>query len=415
MLRALAPVGALLLSASFLLMGNGLQTTLTPVRADVDGFSRLALGLIGGAYYAGFALGCFAGPSIVRRAGHIRTFAAMVAIASSATLLQALFVHAAAWIPFRIATGMCISILLMVIESWINEKATNETRGQVFSAYTIINLTVLTIGQMMLTLDDVRSFTLFALASILVSLAAVPLTMTTSEQPHAPNLVRIRLGRLYRMSPVGVAGAFCVGMANGAFWTLGPVYVQGVGGDATAAAIFMSVGAIAGAVGTWPLGRASDKVDRRKIILLAAFGAACAGIAVWILGEVSPAARLACVFLFGAFAIPGYALVGAHMNDMVEGDGFVEAAGALLLTWSLGAVVGPILASQAMSAVGPGALFAYTATVHVVLILFTVIRMRARAAAPDEQRGDFMEATVHTITVAQVDAIETPEESADEP
>lgn len=403
MLRSIAPVAALLLSAAFLLMGNGLQNTLTPVRGSLDGFSSLALGLLGGGYYAGFALGCLGGPTIVRRAGHIRAFAAMVAVASAAALLQAMFVNEFAWILFRAATGVCMAVLFMVIESWLGEKSTNETRGRIFSVYIVINLSVVSIGQLLLTLDDATSFVLFALASILVSLAAVPLAMTTSEQPHAPQVVQIRLTRLYRISPVGMMGAFAVGLANGAFWMLGPVYAQSSGGGATATATFMAIGAIAGALGQWPLGYASDRMDRRRVVVCACIGACVAGIAMFAFGGVSPTARLVCVAAFCAFAIPVYSLVAAHLNDTVEGDGFVEAAGALLLTFSLGAVAGPIVGSAAMSVLGPAGLFAYTAVIHLLLIAFTVFRMRTRAVDPSAERGDFVEASVHAITVAPVE------------
>lgn len=410
MIRALAPVAALLLSAAFLLMGNGLQSTLAPLRANVEAFSPIALGLLGAGYYAGFALGCVAGPMLVRRAGHIRAFAAMVAIASSAALAHPLFLDEWVWTGLRVITGFCLATLFMVIESWLNEKATNETRGLVFSTYIVINLSVVTVGQLMVTLDDVRAFSLFTLASILVSLAAVPLAMTRSAQPDPPEAVRLRLLRLYRLSPVGVVGVFAVGLSNGAFWSLGPVFAQGQGDGATAAAIFMSIGAIAGAVGQWPLGRASDKTDRRYVIAFTALGAAAAGIAMWALDTGETHVRLACVWAFGMFALPMYAVTAAHMNDKIEDGGFVEAAGGLLLTFSAGAIIGPIAASAAMSTLGENSLFLFTAAVHVCLIAFTLARIRMTPRPDADERGDFAEAAVQAQTVAPLE--ETPEEPA---
>lgn len=411
MLRAIAPVAALLLSVAFLLMGNGLQNTLTPVRANMDGFSSLAIGLLGGGYYLGFAAGCLTGPYFVKRAGHIRTFAAMGAVASCVSLLQAMFIDEYAWVTFRIATGVCFAVLYMVVESWLNEKATNETRGRVFSAYIVVNLTVVTIGQLMLTLDDATSFALFALASILVSLAAVPLTMTTSEQPRAPSVVRLRLLKLYRASPVGVVGAFAVGLSNGAFWMLGPVFALSGQAEAgaSAAAFFMATGAVAGAIGQWPLGLASDRMDRRRVIIFACGCAAVAGVAMWRFGDGAMETRLICAAAFGAFAIPVYALCAAHMNDMVDADSFVEAASGLLLTFSLGAVAGPVLASVVMGAIGPSGLFAFTALVHLSLILFTLVRMRARGPASATERGEFAEAAAQAGTVAPIAAAQSDE------
>ena len=177
---------------------------------------------------------------MVRRAGHIRTFTAMVAIASTAVLAHALVVSPLLWWLLRVATGLCLAVLYLVIESWLNEMASNENRGLVFSIYTVINLTVVTIGQMMLVLDEPTAFSLFAVSSILLSLAAVPVAMTTAPVPGPVASVDIRFLRLYRISPVGMVTCLAVGLANGSFWGMAPVYAQGDGGDSSSVAIFSS-------------------------------------------------------------------------------------------------------------------------------------------------------------------------------
>ena len=278
MFSALTPVAALLLSVAFLLMGSGLQNTLTPIRAEIEGFEAMALGALGAAYYFGFVIGCVVAPVKVKRAGHIRSFVAMVSIGSSVALIHPIIIDPWVWIVLRLFTGFCLAGLFMIIESWLNEKASNESRGVIFSTYLGINLSVITVGQLLITADDPRSFSLFALASILVSLAAVPLALTRSQEPAPPNIVKLRILRLYKMSPVGLVGSFSVGLSNGAFWTLGPVYGAVSGGGAEGAAIFMAVGAIAGAAGQWPLGRLSDRMDRRIIIMAACLLAAVADL-----------------------------------------------------------------------------------------------------------------------------------------
>ena len=170
----------------------------------------------------------------------------------------------------------------------------------------------------------------------------------------------------------------------------------------------MATAAISGAIGQWPLGRASDKMDRRRVIVFACAAGAVASVLMWRLGD-DAAARLACTIGFGLFAIPIYALAAAHMNDMVESDGFVEAASGLLLTFSVGAMIGPVIASSAMDAFGPSTLFAYTAVVHLALISFTLYRIRVRVAATEEERGVFAEAILQAQTVAQVEPFETEE------
>ncbi len=406
MFSALAPVAALLLSVAFLLMGSGLQNTLVPVRAEIEGFQALVLGGLGAAYYFGFMIGCIAAPLIVQRAGHIRSFVAMVSIGSSVALVHPIFVEPWTWIGLRIITGFCLAGLFMIIESWLNEQATNESRGVIFSTYLGINLSVITIGQLLITIDDPEAFSLFALASILVSLAAVPLSLTRSQEPVAPNRVKLRILRLYRMSPVGLVGSFSVGLSNGAFWTLGPVFAAVSGDGAESAAVFMAVGALAGAAGQWPIGRLSDRMDRRIIIMIACLLAAIADLLMAIFGSDDPTFRLICVAGFGVFALPIYALAAAHMNDMVTDSGFVEAAGGLLLTFSIGAVLGPLAASAAISVMGPAGLFSVIAAVHLSMTVFVASRMRIRRAKPNDERGDFTEAALAAQTVAAVEELE---------
>ena len=405
MLKTLAPVAALLLSVAFLLLGNGLQGTLLPVRAQLEDFSSVEIGILGSSYFVGFALGCLLTPYAIRRVGHIRAFTAMVSIASTVSLAHALILIPEVWWVFRALTGFCIAGLYMVIESWLMEKSSNETRGFVFSVYTIINLTVVTAGQMLTAVDDPFNFPLFALTSILVSLAAVPVALSKSPAPEPPTTVRIRPLHLFRISPVGLVGSVAVGLVNGAFWSLGPVFAQREDGNVTAVAIFMSLVVISGAVGQWPLGRASDKFDRRLVLVFAAAGAAAAGFGLNLasLYFSSDTAILAMAAAFGLFSFPLYSICAAHANDHVEADGFVEAASGLLLAFSLGAAVGPLIASSMMSAGGVNKLFMFTAVVHLLLIMFALSRMMISERPSEEDRGTFAEAATMAQTVATID------------
>lgn len=405
MTKAFAPITALLLSVALLLMGNGLQGTLLPVRANIEAFSATAIGILGSAYFLGFAGGCLYGPRLIRRAGHIRAFAALVAIASCVVLVHSLFLNATLWWVLRAMTGFCFAVLYMIIESWLNEKSTNETRGFVFSLYAIITLTVITIGQLMLGLDRPEDFPLFLLASILVSLAAVPIALTKAEAPAPVLSVQIRLRHLYELSPVGVIGCLAVGLANGSFWSLAPVFAQEKGANAWGVAVFMSVTVIAGALCQWPLGRLSDKMDRRRVIIGAACGAATASLIFVIWSPPWGQALLALAFLFGLFALPLYGLCVAHMNDYVEPNGYVEAASGLLLVFALGAVIGPVIASSLITYLGPDALFGTTAAVQLCLAGFALHRMRQRPPAPEEEHVAFAESFTLAQTVSTVDPL----------
>ena len=412
MTKIIAPISALLLSVALLLSGNGLQGTLLPVRAGLESFSTPDIGVLGSAYYIGFALGCLYGSRILARAGHIRTFTAMASIASAIALAHALVVLPWFWWFARAITGVCFAVLFMVIESWLNERATKETRGTVLSVYLIINLTVITAGQLMITLYDPAEWPLFALASILVSLAAVPVALTASPAPANVEATNVRVWRLYRISPEGFMGCIAVGLANGSFWSLGPSFAQQTGLDIAGVAVFMSATVIAGAVGQWPIGRASDRFDRRVVIALSCVFAAAAGAALASGLLVATTQILIAGCLFGFFAFPVYAMAVAHTNDHVSEGGFVEVSGGLLLLFAAGAVAGPLIASLTMSLIGPGGLYVFTAVVHTGMAGFSLYRMHRREAVPLEERTTFRHGLEAASTLSN--AFEEAETPADE-
>jgi len=419
--RQIGSVAALLLSVAILLTGNGLQGTLLPLRAQIENFSTVDIGVLGSAYFLGFAAGCLLGPALVRPVGHIRAFTALVSIASTTAIAHVLLTDTIVWWLLRAITGFCFAALYMIIESWLNERATNENRGAIFSIYTIINLTVLTAGQMMITLDNPASFVLFALASILVSLAAVPVAMTTAPAPAPIATVRIRIRHLYRISPVGFVGGLIVGLANGSLWALGPLYAHEIGLNTTGIAIFMSAAVLAGAVGQWPFGYVSDRRDRRLVIIVSGIGAVAAAIALAVLPHEQTIVVLALAAVYGCFAMPIYSLSAAHMNDFVEPGGFVEAASGLLLVYAGGAVAGPMIASALMRGVGPKGLFIFTSASHALLVCFAIYRMTRRARAPEEDRAKFVDSLRVVQVVAAVDPLaetaetKRAEETASEP
>ncbi len=412
LIAALAPVSALLASVGILLMGNGLQSMLVPLRANMEAFQPLELGLLGTAYFIGFTLGCLQGPLVVRRAGHIRAFAAMTSVASAVPLLHAINVEPVAWWLLRGITGFCFAVLYIIIESWLNARSDNATRGTVFSVYTIVNLTVITAGQMMIGLADPGAFTLFAAASILVSLAALPIVFTISASPAPAQYVRPRILRLYAASPVGVTGCFAVGLANGAFWALGPVFAQNRGLEPSHAGFFMSAVVLGGALAQWPLGRLSDRVDRRLVMIVASLISAAAGAAMMLMPNHDTASLILAGALFGMGAFPLYVLAVAHANDHVEPGLYVETSSGLLLIYGLGAAAGPLLASLLGEASTTPTLFIFTAVVHVLFAGYVAWRMTQRRQPAREERVEFIDAVIAAQTVSAVEPVSLPSPSA---
>jgi MFS family permease len=403
MIRTLSSVAPLLLGVAILLTGQGLQGTLLPVRANLEGFSTLSIGLMGGAYFFGFTLGCLRGSALLRRVGHIRVFAAMTAIASAVPLLHALWVHTWVWWFLRFATGYCFAVLYVVIESWLNEQSTNETRGAVFSAYTLITLTVLAVGQQMLLLYPPTQMNLFAIASAIVSLAAIPVVLSVAPSPEREeHRVRLDLRRLFRISPAGSLGCLASGLANGSFWALAPVFVAGYSSDVSLAAWFMTSTVLGGALGQWPLGLWSDRVDRRWVIAFAATIGLLVGMSTWIFFQgLSPGGLIGMGAAWGAVAFPLYAVSVAHTNDQARPGEYVMISSGLLLMYGIGAIAGPFLASLAMQVGGGGGLFLYTAGVHALLLSYIAVRFVKRTPKREEHRK-FVDALAATQTASQI-------------
>lgn len=405
-MRAILPtIAALLLSVAILVTGNGLQWTLIPVRASILDFDSIEIGLLGSSYYLGFALGCILGGHVIQRVGHIRAFTALTAIASTVVMIHALTSSPLAWWGLRSVTGFCFAGLYLVIESWLNERASNENRGLVMGIYTMINLSVTIVGQMMLTLGDPADFPLFVLASILISLAAVPVALTAARPPARLVQSRLRPLKLYSRSPVGVIGVLLAGAATGAFWSLGPSYAIAYGADTSEVAIFMSITVLGGALVQWPIGRLSDSFDRRIVVVGLCVVGVLAALALALVHVEERLITTILVAAFGASAMPLYAICAAHAFDHIEAQDTVETSSGLLLANGLGAIAGPIAAAWLMRPIGPGGLFFATAGAHLMLAGFVVWRIRMSRPVPRAQRSDFDLATTAPTMVAL-----TPEE-----
>jgi len=369
MRRLLLPIAALLLSDALLLAGHGLQLTLLPLRGAIEGLTDTEIGLTGSAYFLGFVAGCLITPWIVHRAGHIRSFAVLASGFSALVLMFDLLPIFWFWLLLRFVTGACISGLYMIIESWLNERATRETRGTLLSIYTIINLLMIVVGQQLVNLASPEASTLFAVAAILLSVAIIPVSMTTALAP-AP-LVRIKLSprKVWRLSRVGVGGAIAAGLSTGAFWSLGPLYAREVGMDTYQLTLFMSSAVLGGAALQFPLGRLSDHYDRRLVVLGAALVGAALSVALGTIPDLSGGLRIGLAFLWGGTTMTLYAICLAHANDRAQPEDFVMVGTSILLTFGIASAIGAPLAAMAMGLLGSGGLFLFAGVVLALLAL----------------------------------------------
>jgi MFS family permease len=390
MLDILRSTWALLLGIAVLMLGHGLQGTLLGVRANLAEFSTATTGVVMSGYYLGLLLGSLRAPRLVARVGHVRVFAALLSLASAAVLFHALFVEPVSWFLMRLLTGYCFSGAFIVAESWLNGTASNETRGRLLSIYMVVQMGGLAAGQFLLNLADPGGFALFVLVSVLISVAAVPMLLTASAAPTVTSPRGIGLLDLYRLSPLGVAGIVGVGLAHSGLYAMGPVYATEEGLSLAAISTFMAAIVLGGVVFQIPIGRISDRFDRRRVITAVALLTAVAALPFAILPTSQPSLLFGGFFLVGGLTLPLYALCVAHTNDFLSPEQMVGASGALVLAYGLGAALGPTLTATAMQVTGPSGFPLFLTAMHAAIGLFALYRMTRRPSVPAEARGPFM-------------------------
>ncbi len=347
----------------------------------IEGFSTLTVGVMMAAYYLGYLAGSRMIPDMVGAVGHIRVFAGLGSLASLVVLVHPLWVHPVTWSLLRLVTGFSLAGLYVVAESWLNGLATNANRGNVLSLYLVMVLGGLGVGQVMLGLGSPEQYELFVLVSVLISLSLIPITLAPSEAPTVGLLQKTNIAEVYRITPLAIVGGAVVGITNSALLGIGPVYGAQLGYPVAVIGQLMAA-AMAGAVLLqWPLGRLSDRVPRRRVILgatLASVGVALAGVVL----EGSMSAIVGVMFLYGGLSFPLYGLVISHMNDWIPADKLLSAAGAPVFAVGVGAVAGPVLAGGWMSVAGPVGMWWFLVSVHGLFALYILHRLAERPSIP---------------------------------
>ncbi len=359
MLRTLRPIASLLGGTALLLLGVGLLNTLIPLRGSMYGYSNTLLGGLTSVYYAGYLVGTFAIPPLVRRIGYIRTFAFCTASVACVVLLHALSHDPLLWLLLRLLAGVVLVGLYMLIESWLNASAQPAQRGGVFAAYMVVNLGALALAQQLLRIDG-QSFVLFTVVALLICAATLPVVATRLAQPVLQPTPRLRLTKLLTAAPSAGVGALLSGLGMGAFWGLLPVYVKDIGFEASEVGTYMSVAIMGGALLQWPLGRLSDRHDRRIALTLVCAAACVLAILAPFLAGQRPAS-LVMIFLYGGMAFAVYPIVVAHLVDHLSPENLMAASSSVLLVYGIGSALGPLVAGMLMSALGPWSLFGWFA------------------------------------------------------
>ena len=397
---------AILSCAALLFAGNGLFQTLLPIRATQEGYSSALIGWLGTAYFGGFTIGCFLGPKIIMSVGHARAFAGITALLTATFLAFPLFVDLVFWGVLRVLSGACLAMVYIVVESWLNDSASNANRGRTLSIYIIISNIVTMAGQLMVNSFDTLDATLFILVAILICLSIVPISLTPTPAPSPVPSARLDLKALYRLSPVGVVGCLLAGIVEGAFWSLGPVFAQGRGMQTADIALLMAAFVLGGTVSQWPLGWASDRIDRRIVISAAAFGTVITGLIIGFDIVPDGLATFIIAGCHGALMIPIYALCISHANDVVPNERMVETSGGLLLSFSIGATAGPITASMFMRDNQPGGLFIFIGAILCLLGLFVMYRLLTEKRKSPFEKTHYAQTSAAAPSIFPIDADE---------
>jgi MFS family permease len=389
MYRSILPVLSLLLGTLFLLIASGMQGMIMPLRGQWEGFSVSELGLLGTGWAAGFVVSCLVSPRIIGRVGHVRAFAVFASLGAIVALLSGLIVDALPWLLMRFVSGFVMAGAFMVMESWLNDKSTNENRGLVFGLYLMVTYAGITLGQMSVAVGSFLGPTLFTVSGIVYCLALLPTSLSTASLPKPPEEVSLDIRAIWKNSPVAAVACFLIGIANGCFGTLGAVYGSQIGMSSGTVAAMMSVAVLAGAFIQIPVGRLSDLTDRRYVLAGAAAGASVAGFVLLALKPTSGLVVLPLVAVYGALAYALYSVAVAHANDHAGPGDFVKLSGGLLLLYGVGTIIGPLLGARAMDLFGPAGLFVVSSVAQAGIGIYAILRSFKRAPVPIGLRSLF--------------------------
>jgi len=373
------------------MIAHGFQGNLLGVRSVIEEFNFIATGTMMSGYFVGYFVGANIIPKLVGRVGHIRVFAAFASMASLSILIHAVFVNPIVWTTGRFITGFSIVSIFIVMESWLNDRANNRTRGQLLSIYMFITLIGLSLGTLLLNFSSPEKYEPFILISLLLSLALIPILLTKRKAPKFKKLGHIDIKGLYKTSPLGTVSMFCTGIIHSALFSLGAVYAASMNFTIFEISLLLFLITVSGGLFQWPIGYYSDKSDRRVIIIICTFFASLfCFLSIMASGTSLENMYLATsvgidkimffiyVALYAGMAIPLFTLNLAYVNDYIPREKFVAAGGGMQIIFGLGAMTGPMICSLLMNKFGTNGFFVHLLFFHLIIGVFGLYRITKR-------------------------------------
>ena len=415
MFQVLASAWALLLGMGLLMIGNGMQGTLLGIRGGIEGFSTFEMSIVMSSYFVGFLGGSRMAPGMIRRVGHVRVFAALASLISAVMILYPTFPNILVWSLGRVLIGFCFSAVYVTAESWLNNSATNENRGQALSLYMIVQTLGIVLAQALLLTADPSGFVLFVIPSVLVSIAVTPILLSISPTPAFDTTKPMSLRALLDFSPLGCIGMFLLGGVFSAQFGMAAVYGAEAGLSVAQISMFVATFFVGAVILQYPIGWVSDRMDRRTLIVIVSLVGGAGSILGMLMGHVF-SILLVSAFVVGGMSNPLYSLLIAHTNDFLEHEDMAAASGGMVFINGLGAILGPVITGWLMgTALGPGGFYLFTGVLFFVLAAYAAYRATQRAAKSADKTGSYVpilaSATSVAVEYAQEYAIEADQDA----
>ena len=378
-------IGELVIAASIVQLANGFFGTFVSLRVAIENFD--AAGLVLSAYFGGFTVGALRSGKIIERIGHIRAFAAFAGLVAAATVVMPLLVGSLAWVVLRAIVGFGCAGIFVTTESWLSAKAPPSERGRVFSIYMVGTFLALALGQLLIARADIKGATPFNAIVALFTVALIIVTAARAEAPRVSASAPLRYGVLTRAAPIAVVGSALSGLVGGSFYALVPAWMQGQGTKQATIALFMLVAVLGGFAFQIPVGRLSDRFDRRMVLALLSLGFAVTALVMVLLPRPLPTILPAALFL-GGFMSTLYPVCVAHAHDCMPPDRVVAVSGRLILVSGVGSVLGPLIGASLMSRFEINGVFYFMAAAVLVLTVVAGLSV-LMTAAPKHREAPF--------------------------
>ncbi len=396
-MRLLISFAALMLSIILLQLSTGAISPLDVLSGLQEGFTKTQIGLLGSSHFFGFFIGCWWAPRLIGTIGHSRTFAVFAAMGTIGAIAHPMWIDVSFWAFLRILSGLCVAGCYTVIEAWFQAKLTNDNRGKVMGVYRVVDIGASSVAQLMIGFLEPAAYVSYNLLAIMACACILPLTLTTSKQPEVPSRPRLHPIRTAITSPLGVAGVIVAGISSSSFRMAGPIYGQDIGLTPIQIGQFLAAVLVGGAVTQIPVGWIADKYDRRWVLLwLSVTSVAVCLIMAWV-NSSDPTTIYIMAFMFGLLTYPIFSVSVAHANDFSTPAERVELNASLLFCYGIGAIFSPLIASALIQNYGPAALFNFIAIAHIGLLVFGLVRMRARPATIEKTGYRYTPRTTFTI------------------